>query len=183
MGILERPLAALYNKIIQSTETKSLRTARQNMLKEITDKILEISAGTRANFTHHSPKASVTTIKPSKHFYKRAKSKLATTSTNIQLESEDAQNLPYKNDNSDTTITTLVFYTISNPMKALSEVIRVTKPTGKLLLIEHVQENTPIKRLLIHLCNPDQKLLAKGYNLNRDAKSNVTNAGFQIEDT
>lgn len=79
MEILERPLAALYSKIIQSTETKSLRRAHQNMLKEITDKILEIGVGNRANFTHHSPKASVTTIEPSKHFYKRAKSKLATT--------------------------------------------------------------------------------------------------------
>jgi len=183
MGILERPLAALYNKKIQSAETKSLRTARHNILKEITDKILEIGARTRANFTHNSPKASITTIEPSKHFYKRAKSKLASTSTNIQLESEDAENLPFKDDTFDTTISTLVFCTIHNPMKALAEVRRVTKPKGQLLLIEHIQANTPIKRLLINLWNPAQQFLAGGYNLNRDTKSNVTNAGFQIEET
>ena len=183
MGILERPFAALYDKIIQSTETKWLRAARQNMLQGLTGQILEIGAGTGANFTHYSLQARVTAIEPSNHFFKRAQSKLADTSANIQLENANAENLPFKDNAFDTTIATLVFCTIHNPMKALAEVRRVTKPEGQLLLIEHVQANTPIKRLLINLWNPAQQFLAGGCNLNRDTKSNVTNAGFRIEET
>jgi len=183
MGSLERPFTPLYNKIIQSTETKWLRAARQNMLHRLTGRILDIDAGTGANFPHYSLKARVTAIEPSKHFFKRPQSKLATISTNIQLESADAKNLPFEDDTFDTTIATLVFCTIKNPMKALSEVRRLTKPKAQLLLIEHVQANTPIKRLLINLWNPAQQFLARRCNLNQATKSNVTNARFQIEET
>ena len=182
MGILERPFAALYDRAIQSLETKWLSDARQNMLHELTGDILEIGAGTGANFSHYSPQAKVTAIEPSKHFYKRAQSKLADYSTKIQLNTANTEDLPFSDNTFDTTIATLAFCSIPNPIKALLEVRRVTKPNRKLLLIEHVQADTPITRLLLNLWNPGQRFLAGGCNLNRDTTSNVTNAGFEIEE-
>jgi len=119
-----------------------------------------------SKFPPPSPKARVTAIEPSNHFLKHAQSKLANTPTNIQLENTNAEHLPFKNDTSNTTIATLVFCTIPKPMKALAEVRRVTKHQGQLLLTEHVQANTPIKRLLINRWNPAQQFLAGGCNLN-----------------
>ena len=181
MGLLERPFAALYDRINAPAEKKWLGEARQQMLKGLTGKILEIGAGTGANFQYYPPQAQVTAIEPSEHFLKRARAKLAQAQANIELQEADAQDLPFEDNTFDAAVATLVFCTIPDPLKALTEIKRVTRPNAPLLMIEHVQADTPGKQMLLNLWNPCQKFIAGGCNVNRDTAAIVASAGFRIE--
>jgi ubiquinone/menaquinone biosynthesis C-methylase UbiE len=69
--------------------------------------VLEIGAGTGANFQHYPFQAQVTAIEPSVHFLKRARTKIATAQARIDLKEGDAQALPFTNDTFDAAVATL----------------------------------------------------------------------------
>ena len=180
--MLDRPLAAVYDKISADQERRWLGDARREMLKDLTGEVLEVGAGTGANFQYYPPQARVTAVEPSPNFSKRAEVKLADAQAAIQLQQADAQRLPFEDDSFDAAVATLVFCTIPDPMAALAEVRRVTKHGAPLLLIEHVRALTPFKRFLLNLWGPCHKFLFVGCHLNRDTESNVRNAGFQVQE-
>ena len=180
--MLDRPLAAVCDKISAEQERRWLGDARREMLKDLTGEVLEVGAGTGANFRYYPPQARVTAIEPSPNFSKRAEVKLADAQAAIQLKQADAQHLPFENDSFDAAVATLVFCTIPDPMAALAEVRRVTKPGAQLLLIEHVRALISFNRFLLNLWGPFHKLIFVGCHLSRDTESNVRNAGFQVQE-
>jgi ubiquinone/menaquinone biosynthesis C-methylase UbiE len=182
MPLLERPLAALYDRLTDASERRWLGEARRQLLSGLAGRVLEIGPGTGANFQYYPALAQVTAIEPSFHFLKRARVKIAAAQASIELEEGDAQALPFTDNCFDAAVATLVFCTIPNPMKALAEVKRVTRPGASLLMIEHVKAKTPGQRLLQNLWNPCQNFLVAGCNVNRDTEAAVRAAGFQVEE-
>ena len=182
MPLLDRPLAALYDRLMSSSEQRWLGEARRQLLSGLAGRVLEIGAGTGANFQHYSAQAQVTAIEPSIHFIKRARAKMATAQASIELKEADAQALPFANDTFDAAVATLVFCTIPDPMRALSEVKRVTRGGAPLLMIEHVKAKTPGIQLLQNLWNPCQNFIGGGCNVTRDTEAVVRDAGFQIQE-
>ena len=156
--------------------------ARRRLLADLKGDVLEIGAGTGVNVQYYQPQARVTAIEPSPNFSKRAKTKLAGAQADINLRQANAQHLPFDDDTFDAAVTTLVFCTIPDPMAALAEIHRVTKPGAPLLLIEHVRAHSSIKRFILNLWGPCHKTLFAGCHLNRDTEANVRNAGFKVEE-
>ncbi len=97
--------------------------------------ILEIGAGTGANFSEYPPcrhaVASDRSIKMLDLARKRSGA--------IDLVQADAQVLPFDTDHFDAAFATLVFCSIPDPLAAFSEVIRVLKPGGMFIMLEHVR--------------------------------------------
>jgi ubiquinone/menaquinone biosynthesis C-methylase UbiE len=182
MPLLDRPLAALYDKLTAPSERRWLGEARRQLLSGLAGRVLEIGAGTGANFPYYPPQAQVTAIEPSVHFLKRARAKIATAQASIELKEADAQALPFADDYFDAAVATLVFCTIPDPMQALAEVKRVTRAGAPLLMIEHVKARTPGIQLLQNLWNPCQNFIGGGCNVNRDTEAVVRDAGFQVEE-
>lgn len=182
MPLLDRPFAAMYDRLIAASEHKWLGAARRQMLENLTGRILEIGVGTGANFSCYPPAARVTAIEPSPHFLKRARNRIAAAQASIELKEADAQDLPFADDAFDAAVATLVFCSIPDPARALVEVRRVTRPGAVLLMIEHVRAGTPGKRLLLNLWNPCQKFIAGGCNLNRDTEATVRAAGWRVDE-
>ncbi|PKB78731.1 MAG: hypothetical protein BZY88_17005 [SAR202 cluster bacterium Io17-Chloro-G9] len=180
--MLDRPLAAVYDRISAANERRWMGGARRRLLDGLEGKVLEIGAGTGANFQYYPPAALVTAIEPSPNFSKRARSKIAGAEAVVGLKRADARDMPFEDDSFDAAVATLVFCTIPDPMAALAEVRRVTKPGAPVLLIEHVRSPYPVKRLILNAWAPIHKTLFVGCHLNRDTEANVTNAGFQIQE-
>ena len=180
--MLDRPLAAVYDKLSAAQERRWMGGARRQMLANLHGEVLEIGAGTGANFQYYPPEARVTAIEPSPNFLKRAETKRAGVQAGIELKQADAQRLPFDDDSFDAAVATLVFCTIPDPMAALAEVRRVTKPGAPLLLIEHVRAPSSVKRMFLNIWGPCHKLLFVGCHLDRDTEANVRNAGFQVEE-
>ncbi len=65
-------------------------------------------------------------------------------------------------------------------MQGLTELRRVVKPDGRILLLEHVRIDRPIIGRLMDWMNPLMVRLM-GANINRQTVENVRRAGLQIE--
>ena len=62
MPLLERPFAALYDWLTAPSERQWLGEARRQLLSGLGGRVLEVGAGTGANFQHYPPQAQITAI-------------------------------------------------------------------------------------------------------------------------
>ena len=132
--------ASLYDGMNRSEEKGFLGEWRQQLLADVSGDVLEIGAGTGANFVHYPEEARVVALEPDPFMLKRAEQKLADTGrTNISLRQAPAEALPFPDASFDTLVSTLVLCTVSDPGRALNELRRVLRPGGRLLFIEHVR--------------------------------------------
>src|SRR5690606_22133901 len=84
-----------------------------------------------------------------------------------------------KDDSVDTVICTWVLCSVANPEQVLASVRRVLKPSGRLLLLEHVGavKGSPL-RACQHLVSPLFRCFAGGCRPTRDTVRTVRSAGF-----
>jgi len=79
-------------------------------------------------------------------------------------------------------VATLVFCSVTDPLLGLSEIRRVLKPGGMLLLIEHVRAQGAIAARLQDIVTPVTKILLGNCHWNRDTEHTVAEAGFRVQD-
>ena len=72
-----RWFAATYDRMSRSEEKGFLGDMRRSLLSEVTGDVLEIGAGTGANFDHYAAGARVTALEPDPFMAARAEQKLA----------------------------------------------------------------------------------------------------------
>jgi ubiquinone/menaquinone biosynthesis C-methylase UbiE len=144
--------------------------------------MLEVGVGTGKNFPYYPPGQEVTAIDLSEGMLSRARKKLANSpAARINLKTMDVQKLDMEAGSFDTAVATFVFCSVPNPVLGLREVRRVLKPSGKLVLLEHVLSERPVLRFLMKLMNPISVRII-GTNIDRDTVSNIQKAGFRIEE-
>jgi ubiquinone/menaquinone biosynthesis C-methylase UbiE len=132
-----RWFAALYDRMGRSEEKGYLGEMRRSLLSGVTGDVLEIGAGTGANFEHYVADARVTAIEPDPFMAARAESKLAALGrTNITLQRGPAETLPFADASFDAIVSTLVLCTVSDVDRCLQEMRRVLRPNGKVLFID-----------------------------------------------
>ena len=97
--------------------------------------ILEIGAGTGANFKYYPDFRHAVAGELSIEMLLFARTKTET----IRLVQADAQFLPFDTDRFDAAFATLVFCSIPDPALAFAELIRVVRPGGRVIVLEHVR--------------------------------------------
>ncbi len=135
-----RWFAALYDGMNRSEEKGFLGEMRRQLLADVSGDVLEIGAGTGANFAHYPATARVVALEPDLFMLKRAEEKLSGLGrTNITLQRAPAESLPFADATFDTIVSTLVLCTVADPARSLDEIRRVLRPGGRMLFIEHVR--------------------------------------------
>ena len=126
-----------YDKAFAPFEKRFLAHWRTETLSYLPEnsKILEIGAGTGANFRFYPKCQTAVAGEISFKMLEFAKGK----SDFIQLVQTDAETLPFAANSFDASFATLVFCSISKPENAFRELQRVVKPNGKVVLLEHVR--------------------------------------------
>lgn len=129
--------AGSYDRAIGPLERRFLGRWRSETLGLLPHdvRILEIGAGTGANFALYPPAAHAVSSEISIEMLRIAKNKV-TTSVLVQA---DAVNLPFSADSFDAAFATLVFCSIPNPILAFMELARVVRNSGRIVLLEHVR--------------------------------------------
>lgn len=132
-------IARSYDKMLRPYERRFLGRWRAETLNELPadSAILEIGAGTGANFAYYPKCKQAVASEISCEMLKFAAEKTAS----IELVEADAEGLPFASGTFDAVFATLVFCSIDDPAAAFAEVIRVLKPNGRLVLLEHVRPN------------------------------------------
>jgi ubiquinone/menaquinone biosynthesis C-methylase UbiE len=182
----EHPIfARFYDRLLAGTEGAGLGDMRHDLLASATGRVLELGAGTGLNLEHYT--GAVTELvmtEPDPHMAQRLRERLAEDPgavRNASVVEAPAEDLPFDNDSFDTVVATLVFCTVEDPLRALTEARRVLVEGGRLLYLEHVRsESAKLTRWQNRLERP-WGFFAGGCHPNRDTGQLLADAGFWID--
>jgi len=178
-----RWFAALYDRINGGTERRLGPLIRPRLAGEAHGRALEIGAGTGANFSYYPADAQVVATEPDPHMLERAKKKLGELGiSNIELRQAGAQSLPFDDASFDHVVATLVFCTVPDAARGLSEVRRVLKPDGTFRFLEHVRNDDSRSWGTVHdVIMPVWRWFGAGCHPNRRTQQAIEDAGLRIE--
>jgi ubiquinone/menaquinone biosynthesis C-methylase UbiE len=177
--------AALYERRSRRGPEQSFKwLLRKEVIAQAQGIVLEIGAGTGLNFALYDPEhvERVEAVEPDIAMLRYARERLKSARVPITLTQASVEALPFAGETFDSAVATLVFCSVTDPLRGLSEIRRVLKPGGTLLLIEHVQAQGAFARRLQDIITPVTKRIAGNCHWNRDTARSVINADFQIEE-
>ena len=169
--------AAVYDKILSPVE-KTLSKWRRRLLKDAHGKTLEIGIGTGKSLSDYPKGVSITGIDSSENMLKYARKRANGYNHIDELLIMDAEDLRFPDNTFDTVVSSCVFCSINNPVKALKEIKRVCKSTGTVYLLEHVRSQKKVIGKIMDILNPISFKLY-GDNINRRTYDNLIKAGFE----
>jgi len=172
--------AAIYDRQMAMAERRWLGKTREELAGTATGRILEIGAGTGANFAYYKDGANVIATEPDAYMLQRAEKKAAELGKPIEIRQAPAEELPFEADSFDVVIGTLVMCSVRDPKKALSEVRRVLKPGGEFRTYEHVRYASRLGAFFQDLVTPAWRWFGAGCHPNRDTLRSIQEAGFDI---
>lgn len=173
-------IAAIYDLIEAPMERGKFARWREKLWAEVKGpRVLEVGVGTGKNFPYYPKDATVTAIDFSPRMLDRARLRAEREKIRVDLRLMDVQNLEFPDNTFDSVVATFVFCSVPDAIKGLQELRRVTKPDGKIFLLEHVRPRG-LAGTLADLLNP---LVVRlwGPNINRRTVENVRRAGLAIE--
>lgn len=175
-------IAPLYNVMEWPLEQLLFKSWRKELWDQITGpNVLEIGVGTGKNIPYYPEDIEVTGIDLSPGMLKRAKQRLTEKQEDqLTLKEMDAQQMDFSDDTFDDVVATFVFCSVPDPILGLKEALRVTKPGGKLHLLEHMKAEHPfLARIMETLDAPIHYI--SGVHIARQTVANVEKAGWNIE--
>ncbi len=177
--------AAMYERFSRSGPEKSFMwPLRKEIIAHAQGIVLEIGAGTGLNFALYDPEhvERVEAVEPDTAMLRYARERLKTARVPFTLTQAPAEALPFADETFDSAVATIVFCSVTDPVRGFNEIRRVLKPGGTLLLVEHVRAQGAFARRLQDIITPVTKRMAGNCHWNRDTARSVINADFQIED-
>jgi phosphatidylethanolamine/phosphatidyl-N-methylethanolamine N-methyltransferase len=173
-------IAPLYNFIEAIPEMMMFKPWRKKLLAKAKGTILEIGVGTGKNFPHYPHGACVTGIDIADRMVVIARKKASKLGLPFDLSEGDVQSLHFPDNSFDTVVATFIFCSVPDPVQGLRELRRVVKPSGRILLLEHVRIDKPVIGWMMDRLNP-WVVRIMGANINRRTLENVKKAGLHIE--
>ncbi|MBW2057439.1 MAG: methyltransferase domain-containing protein [Deltaproteobacteria bacterium] len=143
------------------------------------NRVLEVGVGTGKNLGFYPTGKSITAVDFSPGMLKRARRKADKILCKVDLRDMDVENLSFGDRFFDTVVATFVFCSVAHPVRGLSEVGRVCKQRGRIILLEHVRPGNKILARFFDMLNPVTLRLV-GVNINRNTTANVERAGLEI---
>ncbi|MFC0472780.1 class I SAM-dependent methyltransferase [Halalkalibacter kiskunsagensis] len=177
---MKKLFAAYYDAFMNPLEKRLITSWRKDLLKHAKGSVIEIGAGTGVNFPLYEHCDEVIAIEPNQHMIKKAIERKKQTSIPISIYETKAEKLPFPDHHFDTVVVTLVLCSVDEPSKVLLEIMRVLKPNGKVLLLEHVKMDHPIFSKFQTMFTPVWKQLCDGCHLNRKTEKYMKEAGFSF---
>jgi len=110
--------------------------------------VLEVAIGTGLNLPHYRADQRVAGIDISGEMLAIARRRATELGRRVELQEGDAHRLPFGDGSFDTVVCTLSLCNIPDTDRALSEMHRVLRPDGRLVLVDHVAStSTPLRWL------------------------------------
>jgi phosphatidylethanolamine/phosphatidyl-N-methylethanolamine N-methyltransferase len=144
------------------------------------ESILEVGVGTGMSFQFYPPATEITAVDFSAKMLARARAKAIEGNVKVSLLEMDVQDLKLADNAFDAVAASLVFCSVPHPVLGLTEVRRVCRSGGKVVLLEHVISRNRAAALLMNLLNPLAFWLV-GDNINRDTVRDVRESGLKVE--
>jgi len=153
---------------------------RQRLRNRITGPTaLEVGVGTGKNFPYYPSGVQIVGVDLSPRMLMRARRKASNRDLSVELREMDVQNLDFPDHRFDTVFATFVFCSVPDPVDGLRELRRVCRPSGRLLLLEHMRPGNFVLGLIFDVLNP-MVVRMMGANINRRTMDNIRSAGWNV---
>lgn len=154
---------------------------KRSLFADLQGSVLEIGPGTGTNFPYYPTDIHWIGIEPNPfmHTYlEQEAEKLGLE--NIDLRSGKAERLEAEDSSVDAVVSTLVMCSVSHLSGTLQEILRVLKPGGQFMFIEHVAAPSGTwLRQVQHAVRPIWSVLGDGCHPDRETWKAIENAGFE----
>ncbi|XP_047341968.1 putative methyltransferase-like protein 7A [Impatiens glandulifera] len=147
--------------------------------------VLEIGIGTGPNLKYYADSSNIIRVygidpnRKMKKYAQESATLAGLSSRKFDFIPAVAEALPLDSASVDVVIGTLVLCSVQNVHAALQEIMRVLKPGGKYLFVEHVAaEDGSILRFIQEILDPLQQVVADGCHLTRKTGKHISDAGF-----
>jgi ubiquinone/menaquinone biosynthesis C-methylase UbiE len=174
-----RVFAAVYDSVMAPVEHAVLAGRRAGLLAGLGGQVIDVGAGTGANLPYFRQAARVVAAEPDPAMRRRLAGKLAGARVPVEVTGDSAESLHYGDASFDAVVCTLVLCTVADPGRALAEAMRVLRPGGRLVVLEHVRGRGSLASWQDRV-TPLWSRLAAGCQPNRDIATAIENAGFLI---
>jgi ubiquinone/menaquinone biosynthesis C-methylase UbiE len=162
---------------MRNRETRRLRAA---WIPQARGNVLEVGIGSGLNLELYSPDVErVYGVDPSLELQRMARKRLGAINVEFLAQSVEKP-LPLANASIDTVVLTWTLCSIAAPERALREMKRVLKTSGKLIFVEHGRAPDPAVEVWQDRLTPLWKRIGGGCHLNRKIDEIIKEAGFQI---
>lgn len=161
-----------------------IRKIRRQIIPQAQGKVLEIGAGSGANFRHYDPPkvTKLYALEPNPGMIRLAERKRRETRLEIEFLDLPGEQLPLEDRTMDTVVSTFTLCTISGIVEAIREIARVLKSDGKLIFFElGLSPDADVQRWQKRL-EPIHHWLFQGLYLTRDIPALLIEGGFQVEE-
>jgi SAM-dependent methyltransferase len=112
----------------------------------------------------------------------RLDKRLSDSGRRVRLVDAPAERLPFADRSVDTVVSTFVLCTVDAPELALQEIVRVLRPDGQLLFLEHVRSDSPrLASWQDRLAEPWRRF-ARGCRCNRATAELIVTGGLTLDD-
>ena len=141
--------------------------------------IVELGAGTGANFAYVPSGSTVIAVEPNLAMHERLRRSAERADVDVELLVAPAESIPLPDDSVDEVIATLVLCTVSDPDLVLAEVRRILRPGGTLRFVEHVAAHPASPRRWVQgLVARPWAFVFEGCDSRRDTPAAIERAGF-----
>jgi len=173
--------APLYDLMEGIMEGKRADKWRKTLWSKIEgSRILEVGVGTGRNLPFYPKDKEIVAIDLAERMLNKAMHKAQKLDLNVKFELMDAQDLRFPDNSFDSVVASFVFCSVPDPVLGLTEIKRVVKPGGKVILLEHMLSSNRIVGFFMNLLNP-VAVLTGGENINRRTVENVVKSGLILE--
>ncbi len=111
---------------------------------QATGDTLEVAIGTGLNLPHYPADVHLTGLDLSPEMLDLARSRAAELARSVELKEGDAQELPFPDSCFDTVVCTYSLCNVPDETRTISEIKRVLKPVGRLILVDHIRSSVKL---------------------------------------
>lgn len=152
---------------------------KRRLFGELPKRVVEIGAGTGANFRYYPPGTEVVAVEPNLRMHGRLREAAALHEVGLELRGAKGEDLEVESGSVEAVICTLVLCSVDDPERVLAEARRVLAPGGRFVFIEHVAAPAGTKlRTLQNWLQPPWTWWFEGCRPNRNTGAMLEQAGF-----
>lgn len=174
--------ARLYTRTMRHEKVEQVGYRRE-MLEGLQGRVIELGAGTGANFCHYPATVTkVVAIEPEPYLRDQAEAVARQAPVEIEVADAVAGALPFEAESFDAAVVCLVLCSVPDQASALADLHRVLRPGGELRFYEHLHADRQPLRAVLEFADRSTiwPRIAGGCHATRQTDKAIEPAGFTI---
>lgn len=175
--------ARRYDAMTQRMEDAWLDAVRAEVLASATGTVVELGAGTGKNLRHYPTTVDrVVLTEPGPAMRDQLRRRVSASALDVDVEIVDAtaDRIPVPDASADTVVATLVLCSVPSLPAVATELRRILRPGGRILLVEHVVAASGWERRWQRRLDGVWNWIEGSCHLDHDTPAALADAGFDV---